>query len=298
MTQQYTGDKPKWIEFITPVGRIWKCFIDKPYIKTDMQGRKVLDDDGIAVAEKQIGLMWTKQELDTTLIPFRTQAAQARDQKWPPGSYDPNFFAMEPFLRDGDNPTHNTKGRADLRGMVYMTFKQKLKPARLQTGEITYTGAPGIIGPYNEDLLVTDIYAGAFCRVSGILFGTEHSGRRFISVRLNNIQKGGGIDGLGNGERIAGGPPDARSQFDPLMAGPMPTQGGFGAAPLLGAPQPQFPAQQLLAPTGLVNPQFGQGGNGYGQDAARFTQPGPYGQQGYNQFGAPQQPGGLPRTLI
>lgn len=301
MNQQYTGDKPKFIEFLSPVGRIWKCFIDKPYIKTDMKGAKVLDADGIPVAEKHIGLMWPRHELDTTCIPMRTLAAQARDQKWPPGSYDPNFFALEPFFRDGDNPTHNTKGRADLRGMVYMSFKQKLKPVRDMAGNVSYTGAPGIIGPYNEDLLVTDIYAGAFCRVSGIMFGTEHSGRRFISVRLNNIQKGGGVDGFGNGERIAGGPPDARSQFDPLMAGapPMGAIGGpAGGTMAFGgqmAPQPQQPALIGMGPTGPVYPQ--QGGNGapFPQQFAQNTLSNQYAPQ---QFSGTQQAGAPFRSII
>jgi hypothetical protein len=65
-------------------------------------------------------------------------------------------------------------------------------------------GAPGLIGPANEDLLPTDVYSGCFARVSGIMFGTEYSGRKFISVRLNNVQK------ARDGEKLGGGRPDAK----------------------------------------------------------------------------------------
>jgi hypothetical protein len=54
------------------------------------------------------------------------------------------------------------------------------------------------------------------------MFGTEYSGRNFISIRLNNIQK------AADGERMGGGgKPDAKKQFDPLQAA-----GGFGTTVL------------------------------------------------------------------
>jgi hypothetical protein len=54
------------------------------------------------------------------------------------------------------------------------------------------------------------------------MFGTEYSGRNFISVRLNNIQK------AADGERLGGGGrPDAKKQFDPLTPA-LAAGGGFG----------------------------------------------------------------------
>jgi hypothetical protein len=56
------------------------------------------------------------------------------------------------------------------------------------------------------------------------MFGTEYSGRNFISIRLNNIQK------AADGERMGGGgKPDAKKQFDPLQTVP---SGGFGTTVL------------------------------------------------------------------
>jgi hypothetical protein len=68
----------------------------------------------------------------------------------------------------------------------------------------------------------TDLYAGrAWLAASGIMFGTEYSGKRFISTRLNNVQLDvpppGGFTRMGGGGR-----PDAKSQFDPLATGPAP----------------------------------------------------------------------------
>jgi hypothetical protein len=66
------------------------------------------------------------------------------------------------------------------------------------------------------------------------MFGTEYSGKKFISVRLNNVQK------ARDGEKLAGGRPDAKSQFDPLSNVPLgnaatpaqPGQAGLGGAPM------------------------------------------------------------------
>jgi hypothetical protein len=222
MTKAYVNqpnNKPIFNEFITPIGRLMHAYHDKPQLQTNEKTKEpILDTDGIQKADFKVTLWWPKSELETTLIPLRTLAAQTRDEAWP-GSATDSWFRLEPFLRDGDSPEHNTMKREYLFGGVYLNFKTKATPTRHGTGQVTYAGAPGLIGPYNEDLLATDIYPGCMARVSGIMFGTEYSGRNFISVRLNNIQK------AADGERIGGGgKPDAKSQFDPLAK--MPPAGG------------------------------------------------------------------------
>lgn len=226
------GGKPDFLEFVTPIGRIMYESIAEPQQEEDNGVKKNDPETGAPLMHFKVTLAWPKSELETSLIPFRQLAAQARDKKWPPGSYDPNFFHVQPFLRDGDNPEHNTKAKEELRGHVYMTFKSKATMARNPANPqqwFVQKGQPGIIGPANEDLLPVDVYSGCYARVSGIMFGTEYSGKRYISVRLNNIQK------ARDGERIAGGRPDARSQFDALsnvpLGGAAPTAPGFGPAP-------------------------------------------------------------------
>jgi hypothetical protein len=229
--------KPDFVEFVTPIGRVMYESVAEPQQEEDNGQKKVDPETGAPMMHFKVTLAWPKSELDTSLIPFRQLAAQARDKKWTPGTYDPNFFHVQPFLRDGDNPEHNTKGKEELRGHVYMTFKSKAGMARNPANPqqwIVQKGQPGIIGPANEDLLPVDIYSGCFARVSGIMFGTEYSGKRYISVRLNNIQK------ARDGERLAGGRPDARSQFDALSNVPL---GGTPApAPGFGAPGGGLPS--------------------------------------------------------
>lgn len=222
--------KPDFVEFVTPIGRVMYESVAEPQQEEDNGQKKVDPETGAPLMHFKVTLAWPKAELDTTLIPFRQLAAQARDKKWAPGTYDPNFFHVQPFLRDGDNPEHNTKGKEELRGHVYMTFKSKATMARNPANPqqwMVSKGQPGIIGPANEDLLPVDVYSGCYARVSGIMFGTEYSGKRYISVRLNNIQK------ARDGERLGGGRPDARSQFDALsnvpLGGPAPAAPGFGA---------------------------------------------------------------------
>lgn len=212
--------KPDFLEFITPIGRLVHCFVDKAQVETSDLAGKVpkLDDDGDPIAYFKTTVMWPKSFMTSELIPFRQLAAQAKKAKWP--DTDPKWFVLQPFLRDGDNPEHNTKAREYLFDHVYLTFKAKGKKFKDPSGKIIrYDGAPGLIGPYNEDLLSIDVWSGCYARVSGIMFGSEYMGKNFISVRLNNIQKGGGPNNDGSGERIGGGGrPDARSQFDPLMS--------------------------------------------------------------------------------
>lgn len=230
------GKKLDFVEFITPIGRVVYESIAEAQHEEDERGQKKNDPEtGAPLMYFKATLAWPKAEMDTTLVAFRTLAAQARDLKWPPGSYDPQWFALEPFLRDGDNPVHNTKAREELKGHVYMTFKSKATMARDGTGKwYVQKGQPGVIGPANEDLMPIDVYSGCYARVSGIMFGTEYSGKKFISVRLNNIQK------YKDGERLAAGRPDAKSQFDPLSTVPLgnaappaqPGQAGLGGAAL------------------------------------------------------------------
>lgn len=221
MTALYAnnGGKPLFKEFITPVGRVVHSYHDKPQLQeTDSKPPKpVMDENGIQKADFKVTLAWPKAMMDRELIPLRTLAAQVRDEAWGLEAANDPWLNLQPFLRDGDNPEHNTKRKEYLFGHVYLNFKQKAQATRQSDGRVLYTGAPGLIGPYQEDLLPTDMYAGAFARVSGILFGTEYSGKRFISTRLNNIQKSH------DGERMGGGGrPDAKSQFDPLASGVAP----------------------------------------------------------------------------
>jgi hypothetical protein len=227
MTKPYANqpnNKPIFNEFITPVGKVVHCYHDKPQLQTtEKTNLPVLDENGIQKADFKVTLWWPKSELDTTLIPLRTLAASTRDEAWP-GCLADSWFRLEPFLRDGDSPEHNTKRKDYLFGGVYLNFKTKAQATRLPDGRVTYAGAPGLIGPNNEDLFASDMYAGCMARVSGILFGTEYSGKNFISIRLNNIQKSA------DGERMGGGgKPDPRSQFEPLQTAPA---GGFGTTVL------------------------------------------------------------------
>lgn len=219
ITAMYASNngKPKFNEFQTPIGVVLHAYHDRPQVETDDKTQKpVLDSDGIPKASFKVTLGWDKSVLDTELIPMRTLAATTRDEAWGADCAADQWFRLEAFLRDGDNPEHNTKRREYLFGKVYLNFKAKAVPV-LTNGEFRnqYTGAPGLIGPHKEDLLATDLYAGCKARISGIMFGTEYMGRKFISTRLNNIQK------AEDGERIGGGGrPEAKDQFDALAAIP------------------------------------------------------------------------------
>ena len=216
MTSLYAnnGGKPKFNEFISPVGLVVHCYHDRPQLEMDDKTQKpVLDDKGIQKAGFKVTLAWEKSVLDTELIPMRTIAATTRDEAWGQGCAADQWFRLEAFLRDGDNPEHNTKRRDYLFNRVYLNFKARAIPVMRPDGTFsgTYSCTPGLIGPYNEDLMSIDLYAGCKARVSGIMFGTEYMGKKFISTRLNNIQK------AADGERMGGGGrPDAKSQFDPL----------------------------------------------------------------------------------
>jgi hypothetical protein len=222
--------KPIFQEVITPIGKVVHCYVDKPQLQeTDSKPPKpVLDENGIQKAEYKITLAWPKAEMNASLLPMREIARVVVGEAWGPEALADAWLNLQAFLLDGDNPEHNTKRREYLFGHVYKNFKQKADAKRLADGRVVYSGAPGIIGPYNEDLMPTDLYAGCMARCSGIMFGTEYSGKRFISTRLNNVQLAPG----GPWERMGGGGrPDAKSQFDPLATGPAPgsPSSGFGS---------------------------------------------------------------------
>lgn len=219
--------KPIFQEFMSPVGKVVHCYHDRPQLQeTDSKPpRPVLDENGIQKADFKVTLAWPKAFMNTELIPMRTLAAQVVTEAWGPEAIHDAWLNLQPFLRDGDNPEHNTKRKEYLFGHVYLNFKSKAAPTRHPDGRVTYSGAPGLIGPYKEELMPSDMFAGCEARISGIMFGTEYSGKRFISTRLNNIQKGI-EDPARPFERMGGGgKPDAQKQFDPLGAMP----GGLGS---------------------------------------------------------------------
>jgi hypothetical protein len=208
------GGKPLFNEFITPIGLITHCSHDKPLMKVNEQTRKpILDDQGYPEGEYRITMAWAKDRL-TELQPMVEMAHLCRAQAWPESLQPGAFFALEPFFRDGDNPGHNTKKREYLFGTYYMNFKQKAIASRNPvTGQILYSGAPGIVDAYGADMMPLDLYSGCTGRCTGIMFGTEYMGKNFISTRLNNIQK------FEDGERLGSSRPNAKDQFTPLKTG-------------------------------------------------------------------------------
>lgn len=244
ITSLYAGNggKPKFNEFQTPfwygpdgkltAGRIVHCYHDNAQGETDDKTKQpLLDENGIQKANYKITMAWPKTVMETHLIELRTLAATTRDEAWGAACSQDPWFRLEAFLRDGDNPEHNTKQREYLIGHVYLNIKAKATPI-MENGVWTkkYSGAPGLLDVYGADMSPVDLYAGCYARCSGILFGTEYMGRRFISTRLNNIQK------VADGERMGGGGrPDAKSQFDPLATRPAGALGmgglAVGAAP-------------------------------------------------------------------
>lgn len=237
------GGKPNFVPFVSHIGILVHLYHDKPQLDTtdSKPPKPIIDPDtGIQKATYKATLMWPKAELKTALIPMRELGASVVTEAWGPEALADPWLNLQPFLRDGDNPEHNTAKKEYLFGHVYLNFKQKAKAEKRSDGSVAYSGGPQLIGPRQEDLLPVDIYPGCRARVSGIMFGTEYSGKRFISTRLNNIQRDV-LPPSGQFERIGGGGgrPDARSQFDALETGPTlspsnPFAGlgnAFGAAP-------------------------------------------------------------------
>lgn len=214
MAYPQNNGKPIFNEFITPIGLLVHCSHDKPLLKTNEQTKKpILDDQGIQEAEYRVTMAWEKGRI-AELQELINLAKLVQSQAWP-GSTEPGaFFHLEPFFRDGDNPAHNTKKREYLFGKYYLNFKQRAQASKNPlNGQVIYSGAPGIVGPYGEDIMPLDIYSGCTGRVSGIIFGSEYMGKNFISTRLNNIQK------FEDGDKLGGSRPDAKSQFGALKSG-------------------------------------------------------------------------------
>jgi len=242
VTKPYNGGKPTFHEFLTPIGLFVHLYHDKPQLKTSDQHGKVPDIDketGVQRAEFKVTMAWPKTMIQGELGTMAALAHQVKAEAWPESQPTPQnptpFFALEPFFRDGDNPAHNTKAREYLFGKYYLNFKQKaeivpLNPnAPVGPNNYKYVGAPGLIGPYNNDIMALDVYPGCTGRVSGIIFGTEYMGKHFIITRLNNVQLYETPQDNPNLQRIGGGArPDAKSQFDTLK------QGNAGGNPLAG----------------------------------------------------------------
>jgi hypothetical protein len=208
------GGKPQFIEFITPIGLLTHCSHDKPLMKVNETTRQpILDDQGFQEGEYRVTMAWKKDRANE-LQDLVAKAQEVQAQAWPESLQPGAFFALQPFFRDGDNPEHNTKKREYLFGCYYLNFKQKAVATRNPVnGQILYSGAPGLVGPYGEDIMPLDIYSGCTGRVSGIIFGSEYMGKNFISTRLNNIQK------YEDGEKIGNTRPDAKTQFGALKTG-------------------------------------------------------------------------------
>lgn len=211
MAYPTNGGKPVFREFITPIGLLVHCSHDKPMARTDERTKRaILDDAGLPEAEYRVTMAWPKANA-IILQPLIDLAQMVKAEAWPESVRPGAFFNLEPFFRDGDNPAHNTKKREYLFNHYYLNFKQKAQATRHPvTGQIIYSGAPGIVGPNMEDIMPLDIYSGCTGKASGIMFGSEYMGKCFISTRLNNIQK------AADGERIGNVRPDAKSQFTPI----------------------------------------------------------------------------------
>lgn len=191
------SDKKPIIECITPVGQANYVYITNP--QPDDQGQKWY----------KLMLAWPKEYFNRELIELRQKAMEAAKaffgQQVPP---------LEPFIRDGDNPAHNTENNADLHGKVYLNIKCKCEDAQ------TLKDMPGIVDRFGNDIPPVDIYSGCFLRCSIILGGYNNKGKRGVWVRLQNIQKSH------DGERLSGRP-SAQSQFG-AMDGPAPSSDPSG----------------------------------------------------------------------
>ena len=221
MAYPATNGKPTFHEIITPIGLLVHLNHDRPLLKTDENTKRpIIDaDTGIQEAEYRVTIAWEKRRV-AELQDMNRLAQTVKAEAWPESQQANAFFALEPFFRDGDDPRMNTKKKDYLFGKYYLNFKQKAVPARDPvTGKIEYGGRPGILGPYENDIMPLDIWSGCTGRVSGIMFGTDFMGKHFISVRLNNIQL------FETGDRIGGNArPDPKKQFGSLKDG---TAGGL-----------------------------------------------------------------------
>lgn len=183
-------DKQPIIECFTPVGQMNYVTLTNP--QADDHGQKWY----------KFMLSWPKAYMANELMELRTKATQAAKQ----------FFGdplppLEPFIRDGDNPAHNTENNPDLHGKVYLNIKCKCND------DIKLSDMPGIVDRYGSPIMPLDIYSGCFARSSVIMGGYNNKGKKGVWVRLQNIQKSH------DGERVSGRP-DAASQFSNAPALP------------------------------------------------------------------------------
>jgi hypothetical protein len=177
------NDRQPLIECITPVGKLNYVYINKPEP----------DDNGVEWYKLTIG--WPKSMYDTGLKELRAKAMEAIKQKWPNRDNRPR---LQPFLRDGDNPDHNSGDVEELYGKYYFTAKVKAEKGR-----------PGCVDAHGNEISPLDIYSGCEARISVLMGAYDNKGKRGVWVRLQNIQK------ARDGERI-GGRPSARKQFGKL----------------------------------------------------------------------------------
>lgn len=198
-----------FVNFITPEGRLlYSSLAEAQQELDDNQKPKFDPDTGLPIMNFSALVMWPKAMYEADLIPLRQLAATAKYKKWPNSDSD-NWFRLQPFLLDGDNPEHNTKNKEELRGHVYKNFKCKAKVKKNTDGTITVLEYPETIDRYKTNISPLDVYSGCFVRISGSMFGTSYMGKNFISVRLGNVQK------LRDGEKLFSRP-SAKDQFDDL----------------------------------------------------------------------------------
>lgn len=186
------AEKQPIIECFTPVGQANYVAIAQPSE----------DDDHPGAFWYKLMLAWPKSYMGAELMELRQKATQAAKQ-----FFGEQLPPLEPFLRDGDSPSHNTKDNADLRGKVYLNIKCKCQDPQGKSD------MPGIVDRFGNPLMPVDVYSGAFVRCSVLLGGYNNKGKRGVWIRLQNIQKSH------DGERLSGRP-DARSQFGVLDAPP------------------------------------------------------------------------------
>ena len=166
------------IEAITPVGKLNFVYIETP--EEDENGKKWY----------KVTIAWKKNRVEE-LKDLRRKAMLAAERKWGKGSVP----KLQPFLRDGDNPDHNSSDIEDLHGCYYFTAKSKDKP--------------GIVNRMGNDIDSLEVYSGCEARVSIIMGAYDNKGKKGVWIRMQNIQK------AKDGERI-GGKPKASKQFGKL----------------------------------------------------------------------------------
>lgn len=172
-------EKKDLISVITPVGKFLFVYIDTPQP----------DDKG--VDWYKLTIAWPKEYKDTELKHFRSEGMRAAKQ-----FFGDSVPKLQTFLRDGDNPEHNSSDVEELHGCLYITAKSKTKPGCTDRSGKT-------------EISPLDVYSGASGRVSVLLGGYDNLGKKGVWIRLQNIQK------AADGERI-GGKPKASDQFSQL----------------------------------------------------------------------------------